>query len=77
MHDLFSSNGGEIACTNHMGGYASAALKQNPDVEEIITPLDVWWRITESENEEWVRDFKKDMKCETCGKTFTQAKREV
>lgn len=74
--DLYADQqGGAIYCFDHLGGYGQADVRADPDAAMWITPLDVWVRLTDDEeNAEWVKDFGEDMKCGSCGWTYTQAK---
>ena len=45
-HDvLWVDLGGFCYCTDHLGGYATADLRQNPEARRLETPLTVWTKL--------------------------------
>jgi hypothetical protein len=50
---LYQSNGGVVTCAAHGGAYLESALMADPDARRIVTPLDVWERLTVAEVAEW------------------------
>lgn len=58
--------GGRIVCFNHLGFYGKSDVDHNPDQTVWVTPLDVWVRATKADNDEWVKEFGKNLKCEDC-----------
>ena len=63
---LYINQGGRVVCTDpdHTGSYLASALKRNPRVEVVDTPLDNWERLTAAE----VVDFA--VECEDCRGDF-------
>lgn len=61
---LYFSNRGMVACSDHGGGYLTAATRQRPKARNHITPLDHWTRVKASdlcaEDLAWAA-------CEGCG----------
>ncbi len=41
---LWVSNNGSVACAEHGGQYLASAITARPDLDEHVTPLDVWYR---------------------------------
>jgi len=56
---LWSDLGGRVACTKHLGRYATAALEAEPTLTGIWTPITVWEQLPLDEV-----DF---YPCEDCG----------
>jgi hypothetical protein len=63
---LWASNGGHIACDEHLGMYGQSERRAHPRARRLITPLDVWERLTDADNDEWIREFGEPMRCESC-----------
>ena len=49
--ELWSDLGGMVACRDHLGGYATYALEDNPRLRKIETPLTVWRKLTAKDME--------------------------
>lgn len=60
---IWISNGGEVTCTDHGGGYLSSAVKASPRKRTHVTPLDYWTRATAQDIAELAAD---GIGCETC-----------
>ena len=48
---LWSDLGGMVACRDHLGGYATYALEDNPRLRKIETPITVWQKLTKTDLE--------------------------
>jgi hypothetical protein len=58
---LWSNNNGMVACGQHLGFAATAALQAKPKARKLETSLDTWRRLPKSERSEpWGA-------CEKCG----------
>jgi hypothetical protein len=63
--ELWSSSGGEIACRDHLGGYATFALRESPRLRKVETPITVWRRFSES-----------GFACESCDRPVDPRRRQ-
>ena len=51
---ILASQGGEVRCSDHLGGYASMELKRRANAKRLETPLDNWTRMTATDRAEWI-----------------------
>ena len=57
-NELWSDLGGMVACRDHLGGYATYALEDNPRLRKIETPITVWRKLSKADLEpSWYPSF--------------------
>lgn len=62
---LFIHDGGEIACSDHFGAYATAQLQRTPNARLLQTPLGTWERLSDADVDQ-LAEMGVTAHCETC-----------
>lgn len=63
---LWVSAGGEIACTAHLGWYATEHLSVRPAATVVRTPLDTWRIMSSARQDSFAAVVGFPAACETC-----------
>lgn len=66
---IWQSDNGIVACDQHLGMYATTALRQKPTRKTITTPLDRWVKMNAADLTEWMAflaDNGQHEACESC-----------
>lgn len=62
----WNQQSGEVACIDHIGFYATAAITGQPSARSWDTPLGTWNRVSAWDRRDWHEEFGRSIECETC-----------